>query len=405
MRLIKTAIDRLPFPESGQVLYFDDTLKGFGLRVTMNCKTFIVDKRIEGKKKRITVGRHGELTVEQARKEAQRLLGEIATGEDPIANQREEELRSRTLEEVFKEYLASRQLAASTVRNYRLAMDLQFADWKDKPFLSITKDKVERRHALVGKERGEPFANHGGRVLRALFNFAAGKYEDAQGNSLVRDNPVRRLSQVRSWFRETRRQTLIKSHDLPAWYAAVMRLENTILRDYLLLLIFTGLRREEGARLRWAHVDLAGKTLTIPDTKNHEPHTLPLSEFLFELLSRRRRAASESAEFVFPGSGAGGHLVEPRAQMRKITEQTGIHFTVHDLRRTFITMAESLDIPAYALKKLLNHRTGADVTSGYLVIDVERLRGPMEKISAAMLSWMRAGPLADVVLLRKELVG
>jgi hypothetical protein len=61
-------------------------------------------------------------------------------------------------------------------------------------------------------------------------------------------------------------------------------------------------------------------------------------------------------------------------------------FSVHDLRRTFITVAESLDIPAYALKRLLNHRAAGDVTAGYIVIDVERLRRPMQHITDFLLT-------------------
>jgi len=67
-----------------------------------------------------------------------------------------------------------------------------------------------------------------------------------------------------------------------------------------------------------------------------------------------------------------------------------VQFTVHDLRRTFITTAESLNISAYALKRLLNHSTENDVTSGYLVIDVERLRKPMQQISDYFLKQMQA---------------
>jgi integrase len=55
-------------------------------------------------------------------------------------------------------------------------------------------------------------------------------------------------------------------------------------------------------------------------------------------------------------------------------------FSLHDLRRTFITTAESLDIPAYALKRLLNHADG-DVTAGYIILDNERLRAPMQRIA------------------------
>ena len=71
--------------------------------------------------------------------------------------------------------------------------------------------------------------------------------------------------------------------------------------------------------------------------------------------------------------------------MAKVIEETGIPFTVHDLRRTFITIAESLDIPAYALKRLLNHKMASDVTAGYIIIDVERLRKPMQMITDHIL--------------------
>jgi integrase len=63
-----------------------------------------------------------------------------------------------------------------------------------------------------------------------------------------------------------------------------------------------------------------------------------------------------------------------------VAESAGVPFTLHDLRRTFITIAESLDIPAYALKRLLNHKDPNDVTAGYIVSDVNRLREPMKRI-------------------------
>jgi len=88
---------------------------------------------------------------------------------------------------------------------------------------------------------------------------------------------------------------------------------------------------------------------------------------------------------VFPGTGKGGYIIEPRKQMAKVIEATGIQFTVHDLRRTFITVAESLDIAAYALKRLLNHKMNGDVTAGYIMLDVERLRKPMQMITDYLL--------------------
>ncbi len=84
----------------------------------------------------------------------------------------------------------------------------------------------------------------------------------------------------------------------------------------------------------------------------------------------------------------------------KVTDASGVTFTPHDLRRTFITIAESLDIPAYALKRLLNHTSGADVTAGYIVASTERLREPMQKITDFMLKSASMRATAEVVPMR-----
>jgi integrase len=148
----------------------------------------------------------------------------------------------------------------------------------------------------------------------------------------------------------------------------------------------TGLRRQEAATLRWEQVDLKTKTLRIIDTKNNVPHTLPLSTYLRTLLQARLAAAK--SDFVFPAPSATGHIMESRKQIDKVVASSGIPFTIHDLRLTFITIAESLDIPAYALKRLLNHKMHNDVTAGYIVSDVERLRIPMQRITDFMLRRM-----------------
>jgi integrase len=173
-----------------------------------------------------------------------------------------------------------------------------------------------------------------------------------------------------------------------------METENATARDYLRLLLLTGMRRSEGLRLRWENVDLAGATLMVPDTKNYEPLFLPLSDYLLAVLSQRRSKTEES-EWVFPAPSARGHLQEPKKFIWNVREKSGVSFTLHDLRRTFITIAESLDISAYALKRLLNHKLQSDVTAGYIVTDVERLRAPMQRITDSILERAKADKLKN----------
>lgn len=396
MKLTKNIVDKAKPPlNKAQTFYRDEQLKGFALRITANgVKSFILEKLINKKVRRITIGRYGELTVEQARKEAQKLLGKIATGIDPTAEKLSDVARAVTLGATFQDYLKARKnLKVKTLYDYENIMRRAFSGWQNKPLLSITKDKVARKHAELGSDQGEAYANLAMRLLRALFNFASSQYEDDQGRSLITENPVKRLSQTRAWYRVERRNTFIKAHELPIWYKEVMQLKNKTLRDYLLLILFTGLRRQEAAKLRWENVDMQARTLTINDTKNNQQHVLPLSNHLYDLLERRK--TSSSGEHVFSGTGKGGHIVEPRKQMAKIINATGVNFTVHDLRRTFITVAESQDIPVYALKRLLNHKMNNDVTAGYIVTDVERLRKPMQIITDFLLQQMQANNFID----------
>ena len=103
--------------------------------------------------------------------------------------------------------------------------------------------------------------------------------------------------------------------------------------------------------------------------------------------SNRAKVSDYKSEYVFSGDGKAGYLIEPRRQVQRVIQMSSVSFTLHDLRRTFITIAESIDISAYALKRLVNHKMTNDVTAGYIVSDVERLRKPMEQISRWLLQY------------------
>ncbi|TCT18993.1 tyrosine-type recombinase/integrase [Thiobaca trueperi] len=141
----------------------------------------------------------------------------------------------------------------------------------------------------------------------------------------------------------------------------------------------------------------------VPDTKNHEPHTLPLSDFLFDLLTSRRTQAAPGDRYVFASdTNRAGHLGDIQRQLNRVTARSGITFTLHDLRRTFMTTAEGLDISAYAVKRLANHKTSGDVTAGYVITDVERLRKPMQAVADFLLRAIGLRPRGEVVTLPRS---
>jgi integrase len=237
---------------------------------------------------------------------------------------------------------------------------------------------------------GKAQANAAMERLGTIVNFAMNKYE-IDGKPLIQKNPVDRLSQIRAWHYISPRQNVVPEHKLPCFFKAVTSIRDNKVRDYLLLLLFTGLRRMEAATLKWEDVDLDGKVLTIHSdiAKNHHEHRLPLTDFLCKLFANRKNETRDS-EYVFPGQGNRGHLVESDHVIEGIAKKCGWKFTAHDLRRTFLTNAEILEVPHYALKKLANHVSRRDVTSSYIVVNVERLRVYMDRISAHFLRLMEA---------------
>ena len=396
LHFTKPALNGLTPARAGTRDYYNDAqVPGLQLIVTdRGKKSFYLYSWFRGKPKRFRIGGYPDITPEHARKLAAKMRGDVAQNRDPHAERTRERVRGVTLRAAFEVFLRTRRkLKANTVASYRKYLETIFEDWLDRPFVSITREGIATRHAEVTEGSGPAHADNAMRTLRAVLNFALVQFEGPGGERLMTENPVARLSQTQAWNRVGRRKTLIAKHQLRPWFEAVLELKQTpldsqeaLVADYLLLLILTGLRRSEAAALTWEQVDLKGRTFTLrdTDTKNRETHTLPLSDYLITLLTGRKRVSGDS-RYVFPGESKSGHLMEPRPQMRRITARSGVPFVLHDLRRTFATVAESLDIPHYALKRLLNHKM-ADVTAGYLIISPERLREPMQRITDSFLS-------------------
>jgi integrase len=378
LRLTRRAIDDIPFSPDGQILYRDTLLSGFGLRVGSRSKVYFAEGQVNRTTRRVTIGRADVFAPEVARKKALALLGEMAEGRNPNAEKKKEVVAKVTLADAFDSFFVARpHLSPHTVLNYTRTAKLYLKAWRKKPINSITRQMVLKRHQELSAEVAKTTANNVMRHLRSVYNFAAATHDEFP------PNPVQILTQARAWHREQRRQTVVTAQDLPMWWKAVMA-EPDYARDFLLTALFTGMRRGELMALRWENVDLAARTLHLPKTKNGDPLHLPLSSFLTDLLTERKKQAGESP-YVFPGPGRDGHLKETKKFLLRVSAGSGVNFTLHDLRRTFITIAESLDVPYYALKRLLNHRANGDVTGGYIVVNAERLRGPVEQVAARIL--------------------
>lgn len=377
-RLTKRTIDAIPLAPSGQTLYRDAELSGFGLRVGTRSKVFFAEGQVRRRTVRVTIGKYGPYSPDAARREALARLSEMARGINPNEVERAEHDSGLTVAQAFESFFAARPtLAAVTVAGYRRTPRVYVPDWASLPIREIARQMVLRAHLRISEEHGAVTANNVMRHFRSVYNFVAATHLD------VPPNPVDILRQARAWAPERRRRTLIAVYHLPAWWSAVIA-EAELGRDFLLVALFTGMRRSEIARLRWEEVDLVGRMLHLSETKNGDPLDLPLSPFLADLIARRREIVGQT-EWVFPGPGVTGHVVETKSFTRRVAERSGVAFTLHDLRRTFITIAESIGTPPYALKRLLNHRVGDDVTGGYIVIDPERLRHPVEQIAGRIL--------------------
>lgn len=406
-KLTKSFVDKVAFEQSGQVFYRDSELLGFGLRVGKSAKVYYAEAKLHGKTVRKSIARHNVVSLDEARSQAKSYLAEISRGKNPHDEEKARKAKLVTLAEVLENYIEARgNLQRSTIQDYRHTFNNYLADWLNKPAIEISKDMVELKFRKISKT-SQSQANKTMRNFRAVMNYAIMKYEDSNGDSIFRHNPVVRITQLRAWHRAVRKNTLIKHYELAPWYQAVMNLSNDsiapnreVVKDFLLLVLFTGLRRNEAAKLTWNRVDLKDRTIVIKDTKNHSDHTLPLTDFLYDLLSRRQ--AEAKTKYVFPNETNTGYMTDPKKQIANVVKESGVNFSTHDLRRTFITIAESLDISAYALKRLLNHKMTNDVTAGYIITDVERLRAPMQKITDYITVQFGVKQTASILELQKQ---
>ncbi len=143
LKLTKTAVEtRCRLPEGRrQAIYWDTEIPGFGLRVGQRTRTYILQRDLPGgRTRRVTIGRHGAWTVQQARKKARELIARIDEGEDPNATRRARAARGVTLRQALDIHLRRLEAKDASERTKETLQDevpRHLGDWLDRPLIEI----------------------------------------------------------------------------------------------------------------------------------------------------------------------------------------------------------------------------------------------------------------------------
>lgn len=383
IRFNKTTIENIQTPSS-RIEFCDVLIPELRLRVSQyGNKSFSVYKRLPGSKPiRVTIGKYPLVTPEQAKIKARKILGSLVDGVNPNEQKKTEEKKSLLVSEVYKDYLAHRRLKAKTIQGYDQVIKNQLSCIANLPLSEVTREKVSKIHK---GEKSKGQADLAMRLLRSLFNFAKNEYLDADSRSLYPDNPVTILSHRKQWHNLPRKNTHLRQNEIPEFYKALKQVkgEETYtgisICNALKFALLTGLRRSEIFNLKWQDVNREAAYFTITDTKNTLPLELPLTPVIEKIFDEQESRAI--SDYVFGADNDFGQVREPKKVVAKIKSLVGGACNFHDLRRTFATTAEHLDVGHYKLKRLMNHVSGRnDVTAGYTILTSETLRSSAIKI-------------------------
>jgi integrase len=327
--------------------------------------------------RRITLGSYPALSVHQARQEALKIKGAIAKGEDPslARKQDREALTFGQLAALYVERHAKQHKKSAHRDEQMIASYL--ARWKNRKISDITRDDVVRLHQALGTDHGRYAANRTVALLRTIFN------RSADWGFLVDRNPAERLK----LFREEKRDRFLSPDELRCVNEALLEEENLYWRAYFPLSLFLGTRRTELLEARWADIDLERGTWRIPNTKSGNSPLLPLPKAAVEVF--RQLPSRGTSEWVFPGNGSSGHLIEPAKAWQRIRARAGVSdVRIHDLRRTLGSWLASEGYSLPLIGRALNHQN-ASTTQIYARLQLDPVREALEKNAASMLSFMK----------------
>ena len=336
-KITKSIVDKL---EAGALMW-DENLCGFGVRRQLRHPHYVLRYRFQGRQRLVTIGRHGTWTPEAARREAQRLLGVVAGGTDPGATAKVESVRpeqSNLFGAMVERYLDRQRLR---LRPRSLIEVERHLRQHAKPLHDLALPDITRRHiasVLATVETGSGMVTRN-RVRASLS--AMWRWLITEGH--LENNPVAGTAKANEG--RGRDRVLSAAEIKAVWSAAGDDDFGRVVK----LLLLTGCRRNEIGLLQWSEINLVDAVIILPANrcKNHREHTLPLSRQALALLP----LFDDRAGSVFQ------HGEQWSYDTSKLIRRAGVsHFTLHDLRRSFVTWMNELGLaPPHVVEACVNH--------------------------------------------------
>ena len=340
-------------PGPGNVLLWDRTIVGLGVRITpAGAKSFILNYRVDGRMRRATLAKCTEISLQEARDRAGPELAAIRHGEADPLQRRHEARQSPTvndgLDRFFGEFVPRRiedgLMAPRTAKDYQNQARLTV-----RPALGSMKIAKVTRHdieAAVAK-RGPVQRNRTVALLSRLFNvFETWEWRDPNSN------PARRIEKTR----EQPRDRTFTPSELQGIGEALAGMDDPFIAGAIRFLMFTGWRTGEVLSLQWEHVDFETSTVTLPVTKTGRD-VRTMGALALDLLADLPRVNGSPWVFSTVGTKPVSYSSLRRAFLT-VCEGAGIeNVRLHDIRRSVATSAAAHGVSVFMLRDLLNHKT------------------------------------------------
>lgn len=382
LHLTDPVIRGLPTPDKGNRITYDDIVKGFGCRVTAaGARSFILNYLTKsGRERRITIGNCSDWSTTDARREAKRLRHLVDQGGDPLADiedQRTAPTVAELIDRFEQEHLPRKR--ASTAADYRrmLKNHIRPHFGEHSKVADITFADIDRLHRRITNAGHGHRANRAIAVVSKMFNLAVRW-------GMRETNPTRGLERNCEYSR----RRYLSADELVQLTKALAEHRDKQTADVIRLLLLTGARRGEVLAMRWADIDLTEGTWSKPpsSTKQKDHHQTPLSAPARQLLSEIRQQQTTKrhavGEYVFPGSGGTGHVVEIKRVWRQLCKAAGISgLRIHDLRHSFASQLASGGASLPLIGALLGHSNPA-TTHRYSHLFDDPQRAAVERVGA-----------------------